>query len=389
MREPAFTLTAGPVQATARTHRELARPIIYDFDPVFIAFYRETVEKLAQAYRTNQAPVILHGEAVLGLEATAASLITKDDVVLNLASGVYGKGFGHWSARYHKDLVEIEVPYDDWVTPEQVESAFQARPDITIVSVVHSDTPSGTINPVREIGQVAHRHGAMMIVDAVSTFGGMDVDPQGWHADIVVAAPQKCLAGPPGLSLMYVSERAWRHMEGNPVAPRASVLSILDWKDAHLPEVPFPYTPSVSDIYALESVLSQYLEEGPENVWQRHSLTAQATRRGIEALGLELWPAREEVAADTVTAVKVPGGVDPARILSIARERYDVMFSAGRGPLYDKLWRIGHFGPVAGPMYPVIAISALGGALRDAGHDVDLASGMAAAMAAVRSADWP
>ena len=385
-KEPLFTLTAGPVQASPTTLKDLSRPIVYDFDPYFLDFYERTTEKLRQAYDVATAPVILHGEAVLGLEAAAASLIGKNDVVLNLVSGVYGKGFGLWADRYNKELIEVEVDYDDAIRPEQVEEAFQKRPDISIVSVVHNDTPSGTINPVAEIGAVANRHGALLLVDAVSSFGGMKVDAEGWHADIIVVGPQKCLAGPPGLSLMYVSDRAWEHMAANPDAPRGSILSILDWKDAHKPEVPFPFTPSVTEIFALDSVLGQYLDEGPENVWRRHALTARATRRGIQAMGLDIWPRREEIAADSLTAVRIPEGVDGDRVLHVARQRYGVMFSTGRWQLMGKLLRIGHFGPVAHPMYAMIAVTAMGAAMREAGFAADIAAGVDAVMGVIGAA---
>src|SRR5690606_20255434 len=145
------------------------------------------------AMRLSTPPVILQGEPVLGLEAAAASLIARDDVVLNLASGVYGKGFGYWAARYCKELVEIEVPYNEAIDPASVEAALRDRPDIRIVAVCHHDTPSGTINPVDEIGRICAAHGAYMIVDAVSSFGGMDIHPEASQSDIFVTGPNKCL----------------------------------------------------------------------------------------------------------------------------------------------------------------------------------------------------
>ena len=207
--EPLFTLTAGPVQPSAETIRALATPIYDQFDPYFLDLYESTVENLRIAMGVTSAPVILQGEAVLGLEAAAASLITRDDVVLNLASGVYGKGYGYWAARYCKELVEIEVPYNQVIDPDEVEKMFKLRPDIAIVAVVHSETPSGTLNPVKEIAAVCARYGALLIVDAVSSFGATEVDFEGWPADLVVVGPQKALGGPPGLSLLYVSDRAW------------------------------------------------------------------------------------------------------------------------------------------------------------------------------------
>ncbi len=181
VKEPVITLTAGPVGVYPRVLRALSRPIQYDFDPYFQNFYENVSLKLAHALRTPEPALILHAEPAVGLEAAAASLISRNDVVLNLVSGVYGKGFGYWSARYNKELVEIEVPYNEAIDPAQVEQALRQRPDISIVAAVHHDTPSGTLNPVGAIGAVVRRHGALFLVDAVSSFGGMDVHPDDCH----------------------------------------------------------------------------------------------------------------------------------------------------------------------------------------------------------------
>ncbi|MGH6927171.1 MAG: pyridoxal-phosphate-dependent aminotransferase family protein, partial [Dongiaceae bacterium] len=246
IKEPVVTLSAGPVQAFPRVLRALSRPVQYDFDGYFQDFYERVTRKVALALRCEQPALILHCEPAPGIEAAAASLIGPDDVVLNLASGVYGKGFGYWSARYHKEMIEIEVPYNEAIDPQQVRDALKKRPDIRIVSVVHHDTPSGTLNPIREIGRVVREHGALLMVDAVSSFAGMDIHPDDCAADVFITGPGKCLGGAPGLTIVAVSDRAWTHMEANPKAPRASVLSYLDWKDAWSRDKPFPFTPSVA-----------------------------------------------------------------------------------------------------------------------------------------------
>src|SRR5271155_1594022 len=128
--EPIFTLTTGPVDAYPRVLQGLSRPVLYDYDPAFLAFYERTVEKLRTAFRTRHMPAILQGEPVLALEAGAASLIARSDVVLNLVSGVYGAGFGFWAKRYCAELLEIRVPYDEVIDPARVEAMFKARPEI-------------------------------------------------------------------------------------------------------------------------------------------------------------------------------------------------------------------------------------------------------------------
>lgn len=383
---PVLTLATGPVDAYSRVLRALARPVLYDYDPAFKGFYARVVEKLRSALRTRHMPVILHGEPVLALEAGAASLIGRKDVVLNLVSGVYGAGFGFWAKRYCAELLEIRVPFDEVIDPARVAEMLKARPDITIVSVCHHDTPSGTINPVKEIGRIAAQHGAYLLVDAVSSYGGMDIGPDTCGADLFITGPNKCLGCPPGLSLVGVTPRAWEKMKNNPEAPRDSILSILDWESAWRRDRSFPFTPSVAEINGLDAALDLYLAEGPERVWERHALSAQACRAGVKAMGLKIWPADERSASPTTTAVRIPEGIDDAALRGATRARYGVVFSAGRGETLGKLLRIGHMGPTAHPIYSVTAVAALGGALKTLGKSVDIGAGVAAALDVVNDA---
>jgi pyridoxamine--pyruvate transaminase len=385
IKAPTMTLTSGPVAIYPRVQEALSRPIPYDYDPYFQNFYEQVSVKAGRALRSDRPALILHCEPAVALEAVAASLISPHDVVLNLVSGVYGKGFGYWAARYCKRLTEVAVAYNEAIDPQQVAEALAANPDVTIVSAVHHDTPSGTINPINGIGAAVKAHGALLLVDAVSSFAGMDVHPVDCHADIFVTGPGKCLGGSPGLSVLDVSAAAWAHMEGNANAPRASVLSLLDWKDAWRKEQSFPFTPSVAEVQGLDAALDHYLEEGPEAVWHRHAVTARACRAGILAMGLELWPARESIAAPTTTAVAIPGNLTTTQILAAARQTFGVTLSAGRKETYDKLIRIGHMGPVAEPIYAIAAIATFGAAVRQHGIAADVGGGIEAALAEIRN----
>ena len=385
-RPAVLTLTSGPVNAYPEVLLGLARPVLYDYDPAFQRFYQQVVDKAQRAMRLSNRPVILHGEPVLGLEAAAASLITPSDVVLNLVSGVYGKGFGYWALRYSPHLREIEVPYDQAIDPQAVADMLKAHPEISVVSVCHHDTPSGTINPINDIGALVAAHGGYLIVDAVSSFGGMDTHPGDCHADIYVTGPNKCLGAPPGLTMMGVSDRAWARMKANPAAPRASMLSILDWEQAWSADQPFPFTPSVAEMNGLDAALDLYLAEGPEQVWARHALTAAAMRAGVRAMGLSLWAASDAIASPTTTAVRTPDGIDESRLRAEVRARYGVVLSSGRGETLGRLTRIGHMGPTAQPIHAVAAIAALGGALTALGHRTDTGAGVAAALGVIDAA---
>jgi len=382
MNWPVMNLSGGPVEMTSRTLRDMARPMMYHYDPAFIEFFDHTCQLLQQVYRTQYDVVIMQSEAVLGLEAAAACLISPGDKVLNLVSGVYGKFYQDFIEKYGGVTVEVAVPYNEAVDPDDVRRALRDNPGIKFLSVVHSETPSGTVNPVKEIGAIAKEFGVITIVDTVSGLAGEVLSPEEWGMDVAIAGPQKCLGGPPGLSLMAISPAAWQAMEEKRPAPvRGTFLSILDWKTTWLEQRRFPYTPSVSDIYGLESALTQALEEGIEQVAARHATIARACRAGVKALGLELWPAREEIAAPAVTAIKLPVGLVDAQLRQHIRRRYGIMISGGYGELLGQLFRLGHMGQAAHPTYLAAQLAILERSLADLGYPVQWGAGVGAAMA--------
>ncbi len=383
MRAPEFTLTAGPTMASPRVLAALGSPIIFDYDPVVLERFRDTERLLAEVYRTTNDVVLMQGEAVLGLEAAARGLVAPGTRCLNLVSGVYGSWFGDWLREYGADVSEVRVPYDEALDPAAVERALADDGPFELVSIVHSETPSGIENPLAAIGPLAHAHGALVLADVVSSLAGTALEIDEWNVDLAVAGPQKCLAGPPGMSLVTVSARAWEAMESNPAAPRGSFLSLLDWKHKWIDggRVAFPYTPSVSDLNGVHAALSEVIEDGGvEASVERHARAARATRAGVRALGLELWPREDAYAANCVTAVRAPAGVAVGELLAHVRERYGVMLSGGYGELKEQLVRLGHMGPASRSLYPLVAVAAFGRGLADLGASVELGAGAQAVM---------
>lgn len=380
-REPDFTLSAGPTPASPKTLAALGSPIVYHYDPQFLEAFRRTERQVAEIFKTRNTVLLMQGEAGLGLEAAARSLVAPGTKVLNLVSGVFGRGMGIWLRELGAELQELESAYDDVVEPEAVERHLASHPDVALLTVVHCETPSGTCTDLASIATIARRHGVSTLVDCVSSVGGMEFDVDGWGLDVCVLGPQKCLGGPPGLSLMSVSERAWETIEKNPEAPRSSFLSMLDWKERWLGEGHFPVAPSVADVHGVEAACEQLLEEGLEHSIARHAAAARGCRDGVRAMGLRLWPRSEEIAANTVTAIAVPDGLDPEQVRAHARERYGVMLSAGQGA--GNVVQIGHMGPTANGLFPVVGLMALGRTLLDLGARLDLGAGVAAALESV------
>ena len=378
MRDPDFTLSAGPTMAYPRVLAAQGKQITYHYDPAFLEAFRRTERKVAEILMTNNDVLLMQGEAVLGLEAAARGLVMPGTHVLNLVSGVFGKGMGYWLKDFGAELHELEVPYNDSVDPADVERYLGEHPEIDLLTVVHSETPSGTLHDLSAIGPIAHAHGVMTIVDCVSSLGGIEFRTDDWQVDIAVAAAQKCLGGPPGITLMSVNDAAWERMRANPSAPRASFLSMLDWKEQWIDGEKFPFTPSVVDMHGIEACCDELLEEGLEASIARHSLAAKACRAGVRAMELELWPRSEEVTADCVTAIAVPDGLTDTQVRGHCRERYGVMISSGQGA--GNLVRIGHMGPTASSMYPVAGLAAVGRTFADLGVSVKVGEGLDAAL---------
>jgi pyridoxamine--pyruvate transaminase len=378
-----FTLGAGPVTVHERVSLALARAPLDHEDPDFRAIFHATTDKLKRVFRTTQDTIIMQGEAVLGLEAAAANLVEPGDKCLNLVSGPYGAGYRRYFDQHGGEVVEVKVPYDVAVDPDEVESVLRREGDVKVIALVHSETPSGTLNPLAEIAALARRYDALTIVDVVSSLGSTPVEFDDWGLDIAIGAPHKCLGGLPGSALLAVSERAWAKIRSRPDAPRRRYVSLLDWKEGWLDEGHFPFTPFVAQVVGLEEALTARLEEGLGNAFARHDFCARMCRAGVRGLGLELWPRHEEEMCNCVTAIKLPAGLSEDDIRLTMNRRYGVVIAGGLKELHGKLLRIGHMGHIAQPMYVIVALAALERTLHDQGLALRFGDGVGAALAAM------
>ncbi len=379
MRNADFTLSAGPTAIGAPVLAAMGAPMCYHYDPAFVEQYRRTERKVGVVMAAERADALLmHGEAVLGLEAAWRAVVRPGMHCLNLVSGVFGEGMGAWLRTSQGVVHEVVVGYDDAIDPADVERSFRAHPEIELVTVVYSETPSGTLNPVAEIARIAKEHGAITLVDCVSAVGGMPFEADQWDLDICVAGAQKCLAGPPGITLITVSADAWAVIARNPTAPRGSYLSLVDWKERWLGEGRFPFTPSVVEVRAVEAACDAFLAEGRQAVFARHALAARTCRQGVRAMGLDLWPKRDEIMSPCVTAVRLPEGLSDSAVREHAMRWYGVALSGGHGA--GNLVRIGHMGETARSLFPVVGLAALGRTLADLGASVDIGPGLEAGL---------
>ena len=363
----------------------LGSPIVYHYDPAFIERFRATERKLAQVFLTESDVLLMQGEAVLGLEAAARGLVQPGTKVLNLVQGVFGKGMGYWLKGFGAELHELEVAYNDAVDPADVERYLDDNPGIELVTVVHSETPSGTVCDVSAIGPIAHARGALTLVDCVSSLGGIAFETDAWQLDVCVAGAAEV---PRRAARNVADDGQRRRLGANPAptrplrAPPSSRCST--GRSSGSTANKFPFTPSVSELYGVEASVDELLAEGLEASIERHERSAAACRAGVRAMGLELWPRSDEIAAACVTAIAVPEGLTDVQVRAHCRERYGVMISGGQGA--GNLVRIGHMGTSARGLHPVVGLAALGRTLADLGAHVEIGAGVEAALAEVSQA---
>jgi pyridoxamine--pyruvate transaminase len=302
---------------------------------------------------------------------------------------VYGSGYTTWLQAYGADVIVLEVPYNQSIDPAAVQTMLAQNPGVELVTMVHVDTPNGTKNPIEQICPIAKAAGAVTLVDAASTFGGMPLFPDAMGIDIAVGATQKCLAGPVGVGIMSVSADAWALIAQNPNAPTNSYLSMTDWKTDWLEGGFFPSGPSITSMYGIEAALTRLLALGVQNSFDLHQRASTAFRAGALATGLKLWAASDAIASDTGTTLAVPENLTQKQVVAAVRQfgaavngstLTDPLGAAGAS---GGTVRVGHMGIQTAPDFVVALLVAVGRGYGSLGVSVDIDAGVEAARAAL------
>ena len=334
-------MTAGPTQV--RENVRMARSLECtnpDLDPSFFDFYKETCEMLSKAMHTDNKALILGGEGILGLEAACASLTEPGDRVLVIDNGVFGKGFADFVKIYGGEPVSFVSDYHRPVELSELEAFLKEDSNFKYATVVHCDTPSGVLNDVEEISKLLDSYGIMTVADSVAGMFGEPLDLSNSKIDILCGGSQKALSCPPGLTMLWVSDRAFKAMEDRKTPIAAFYANILLFKDYYENQV-FPYTMPVSDINGIRAALENYFEM-EDTIYDRHARIATATRKALTDGGVPLY--LEKGWSNTVTCIAVPEGITDMEILEGMEKDYNIMISGCFDVLAGKIVRIGHMG---------------------------------------------
>ena len=332
----------GPTPCPPEALQAMTRQMINHRGREFDQLLQSLTVRLKQIFQTKQDVLVLSCAGTGGLEAAIVNTLSPGDDILACSCGVFGDRFADIAEQYGGKVNRLNFEWGTTVDPEAIRQALKSNANIKAVMVTHNETSTGVTNDLASISSVVKEFDKLLLVDAVSSLGCIDLPTDDWHCDVVVTASQKGWMVPPGLVMISVNEKAWEAYSQARM-PRF-YLDFTKAKD-YLQKGQTPWTPAISICFALDVSLDLMLNEGLQNVFARHKRVGQMTRNGIKSLGLSLLP-DESCASNTVTAVNASDKLDVPKLVQILREEYDVVIAGGQRKLSGKIFRIGHMGLV-------------------------------------------
>ena len=369
----------GPSDVSQAVLSALAAPCVGHLDPYFLNLMDEVQQMLRQVFQTeNKLTLAVSGTGSAGMEACVVNLIEPGDRMLIGVNGVFGGRMTDVATRYGAEVKTIERPFGEVFTSEEIESAvkeFQPK----VVGLVHAETSTGALQPIDEISKIVHDAGALLVIDCVTSLGGLPVKIDEWNVDAAYSGTQKCLSCPPGLAPVTFSDAAVAKMD----ARKSKVTSwYLDmsmvrnyWSDSSRA---YHHTAPINMNYALHTALREVLEEGLENRFERHMQNHLALRAGLEALGLQ-YAVAEEYRLPMLNAVLIPEGVDDKAVRGRLLNEVGIEIGGGLGPMAGKTWRIGLMGAASTKRNVLLFLAALENCLKAAGYAATPGVGVGAA----------
>lgn len=355
--EDKLLMMPGPVKVPSSVLRAMSKPMINHRSKDFSEIIDECQKLMSPMFNTNPDNiVIISGSGSAGMEAAIGSVINKGEKVISLENGKFGERFKEISFKYG-DTVPLEFEWGDSFDLDLIEEKLDAG-DISAITMVHNETSAGILNPAKEVGKLAKKYDALFILDVITSFGGDCVKFDEWGVDIAVAGSQKCIAAPPGLSMVAMSEKALSKMEETTCRPY--YLDLLAYKNSISKEMKeTPYTPAVSLFYGLLEALRIADSEGIENRIKRHRDMTKSVRDAMAAMGIEMFPNLNKYSkySNTVSAMKSPEGLSGEDIKKEMSNR-GIIIAGGQNRLKGKIFRIGSMGAVT-PLDLMTTISEL------------------------------
>lgn len=378
MKPAELLMIPGPTPLPDAVREALARPAMAHRGAEFKKVLERVFPKLQWVFQTKQDVFLYSASATGAIEAALMNTLNPGDKVVSLINGVFSERWADIAEGFGAEVQRITVPHGEANTVESLETILQqdTKKEIKAVTVAHSETSTGVLNPIREMVETTQRHGALFMVDAVTSLTTVPFEFDGWGIDLAVSGSQKGFMIPPGISFLAVSERAWEAFRN---CRRPGYYFNFKRTKKAQDEFTTPYTPATPQIVALDVALKMMEAESLEGMIARHRRLQTMVRAGVEALGLTVLVPDEAQASVAVTAILCPEGLTVSQIRSGLKERYGIVVADGQKDLKGKIFRIGHLGYVS-EREVLMTLAALENVLDALGRQIRPGAGVAAAI---------
>lgn len=361
-------LGPGPSLADPRVLRAMNNPMVGYLDPAYLAIMDEVAENLRAVFQTrNRATFPVQGTGFSGMDSCFGTLLEPGDKVIIAVNGFFGTWMCEMAGRYGAKVVRLDQEWGKAFEPGVIGEALRKNRDAKFLAIVHAETSSGVLQPLEEISRLCRENGVLLLVDAVTSLGGVELAVDDWGIDICYSGSQKCLGAPPGMAPVTLSDRALGVIAERKTRPASYYLDLSlikeYWGEAHT----YHHTGPMAMVYAVREALRIVTEEGLQARWARHRLNGAALCAGLQALGVELHadPAHR---LPTLTTVRIPQGMDDAKTRSRLLNEFNIEIGGGLGHLKGKMWRIGLMGYASNRRNVLYLLSALETLCAEAGR---------------------
>ena len=367
-----FLLTPGPTPVPSEVLLAMAKPTIHHRTPQFKAIFKEMNENLKYLFQTENDIFTFAGSGTSAMEAAVVNLLSPQDKAICVQGGKFGERWGEICRAYQIEVITIDVAWGQAVDVKTIEKELQKNKDVKVVFTTQCETSTGVLTDIEAIAKMMKNKDAVLVTDAISSLGGVDLQTDNWGVDVVVSGSQKGLMLPPGLAFCSVSKKAWKLVETSK-SPRY----YLDFRLAKpaLDKSDTAFTPAVTLCIGLNETLKMIKQRTLKVIFDHNRRLAKAVRAAIKAIGLELFAKNP---ADVVTSVCAPKTIDTTQLVKIMRDEYGVSIAGGQADFKGKIFRIAQMGYM-NEFDIIVGISCLEMVLKKMGYEFELGTGMSAA----------
>jgi len=372
-------LGPGPVETSPRVLRAMSSNMLGHLDPQFLEIMNETMELIRYVFQTdNQLTLPISGTGSAGMETVMVNLIEPGDKVVVCVKGVFGQRLRDIAGRCGARVISVEAPWGKPIEPQQVRDALESVGGAKLVAIVHAETSTGVLQPLEEISKIAKEYGALLVVDAVTSLGGVELKVDEWGIDACYSGSQKALSCPPGLSPVTFNDKAREVINNRKTKVQSWYLDLTMIQNYWGKGRFYHHTAPINMIYGLREALMIVKEEDLKVRFARHKLNSNALVSGVEAMGLEM-VAPEGYRLPTLNAIKAPAGIEEVKVRKFLLEKYGIEIGGGLGDFKGKAWRVGLMGESSRRNYVILLLAAMADALSQQGYKADVGLAMEAA----------